>query len=570
MGVWTHLLGTYEPNSHKMSLYVNGKLEGTADATLWNAPGPFVVGAAKWGGTCFDRLPGTIDHVQVWDRTLSAVEAASQNNFAVLRAHYNLGAALFESARYAEAREAYAVALAPIERSLAAGEAVEAVYATAYNNLGAIHLRTAAPEQALDAYVKAARLDPSQAATHYNVGFLEYGFGRHEAAEAAHRLGGHVAVKVQVQAGGRGKGGGVALVHSPQEAADAARRMLDGGFKGMKVTRVLVERLVDIAAQYYAAISMDRSVGSYLAMVSNEGGVDIEETARTNPDAIRSFHVDAMLGLRTYHARRLVGHLPPEAREGSADAPLLCPPSQARAPAPPSVAATPASWPDRAVPAAIRTRRTRRGTVRGRLRARRGRGWGRPDCGLGRCRVPVKGGAVGLTQILVWIATSLLMLEYRTSVLGFLGAAARPLSLPHVTLGTGVLLVVYFVLGYLLYAALFAMVGAMVSSEQEAQQAQIPVVMLLVISIMFLQTVLSAPDGRVAQTLGLLPFSSTIVMPLRMSAVDVPPWEIFLSLVALAASCYVAVYFAAYVYRTGLLMYGKRITIREIVRWARQ
>ena len=140
-----------------------------------------------------------------------------------------------------------------------------------------------------------------------------------EAAAAAERLGGHAAVKVQVQAGGRGKGGGVALVHSPQEAADEARRMLGEGFKGTKVTRVLVERLVDIAAQYYAAISLDRSVGKYLALVSNEGGVDIEETARTNPDAIRRLHVDAVLGLRPYQARRLVGHLPPQAREGSAD-----------------------------------------------------------------------------------------------------------------------------------------------------------------------------------------------------------------------------------------------------------
>jgi succinyl-CoA synthetase beta subunit len=140
-----------------------------------------------------------------------------------------------------------------------------------------------------------------------------------EAADAAERLGGHVAVKVQVQAGGRGKGGGVAMVHSPEEAAAEARRMLDAGFKGTKVTRVLVERLVDIAAQYYAAISLDRSAGKYLAMVSNEGGVDIEEVARTNPDAIRRLHVDAVLGLRTYQARRLVGHLPPQAREGSAD-----------------------------------------------------------------------------------------------------------------------------------------------------------------------------------------------------------------------------------------------------------
>ncbi len=139
-----------------------------------------------------------------------------------------------------------------------------------------------------------------------------------EAAEAAERLGGDVAVKVQVQMGGRGKGGGVALVHSPQDAASEARRMLEEGFKGTTVTRVLVERLVDIAAQFYAAISLDRSAGTYLAMVSNEGGVDIEEVARTKPDAIRRLHVDALRGLRPYHTRRLTGHLPPEAREGAA------------------------------------------------------------------------------------------------------------------------------------------------------------------------------------------------------------------------------------------------------------
>ena len=140
-----------------------------------------------------------------------------------------------------------------------------------------------------------------------------------QAAEAAERLGGHVAVKVQVQMGGRGKGGGVALVHSPAEAAREAERMLEEGFGGATVTRVLVERLVDIAAQYYAAISLDRSAGTYLAMVSNDGGIEIEEVARTKPDAIRRVHVDAVRGLRPYHAHRLTGHLPEEARAGAAE-----------------------------------------------------------------------------------------------------------------------------------------------------------------------------------------------------------------------------------------------------------
>jgi succinyl-CoA synthetase beta subunit len=140
-----------------------------------------------------------------------------------------------------------------------------------------------------------------------------------EATEAAERLGGHVAVKVQVQMGGRGKGGGVALVHSPEEAARETVRMLEQGFGGAPVTRVLVERLVDIAAQYYSAISLDRSAGTYLAMVSNDGGIEIEEVARTKPGAIRRLHVDAVRGLRPYHARRLTGHLPEEARAGAAE-----------------------------------------------------------------------------------------------------------------------------------------------------------------------------------------------------------------------------------------------------------
>ena len=140
-----------------------------------------------------------------------------------------------------------------------------------------------------------------------------------EAAEAAERLGGHVAVKVQVQMGGRGKGGGVVLVHSPEEASREAARMFGQGFGGLPVTRVLVERLVDIAAQFYAAISLDRGEGTFLAMVSNDGGIEIEEVARTKPEAIRRLHVHPVRGLRPYQARRLTGHLPAEARAGAAE-----------------------------------------------------------------------------------------------------------------------------------------------------------------------------------------------------------------------------------------------------------
>ncbi len=139
-----------------------------------------------------------------------------------------------------------------------------------------------------------------------------------EARRIAERLGGKVAVKVQVQIGGRGKGGGIALVGSPEEAEAAASEMLSEGFQGTEVTRVLVERLVEVAEQFYAAISLDRSVGAYLAMVSSEGGMDIEEVARERPEALRRVRVDPVIGLHAYQMRYAVGHLPAEAREGSA------------------------------------------------------------------------------------------------------------------------------------------------------------------------------------------------------------------------------------------------------------
>jgi ABC-2 type transport system permease protein len=178
-------------------------------------------------------------------------------------------------------------------------------------------------------------------------------------------------------------------------------------------------------------------------------------------------------------------------------------------------------------------------------------------------------GAVGLTQMVIWLVASVLMMRYRVGAMALFGIQAAPIPLPSITATQLVILLVFFLLGYTFYSALFATVGAMVSSEHEAQQAQMPVILLLVVSIMFLQPVLMEPEGDLAVTMGLLPISAPIVMPLRMSSVDVPNWEIGLSLLALVAACYLSVYLAATVYRTGLLMHGKRVTIREVFRWIR-
>jgi succinyl-CoA synthetase beta subunit len=139
-----------------------------------------------------------------------------------------------------------------------------------------------------------------------------------DARAAAERLGGQGVVKAQVQIGGRGKGGGIVLAKTSDEAEDAARRILSEGFKGMPVREVLVEGLVDIAREFYMAITLDRSAKRYVAMTSSEGGVDIEEIAREHPDAIRKAAIDPLLGLRPYQSRRLVNGFPEEARDGAA------------------------------------------------------------------------------------------------------------------------------------------------------------------------------------------------------------------------------------------------------------
>ncbi|HEY7282555.1 MAG TPA: ADP-forming succinate--CoA ligase subunit beta [Actinomycetota bacterium] len=139
-----------------------------------------------------------------------------------------------------------------------------------------------------------------------------------EARAAAERFGGRAVVKVQVQVGGRGKGGGIALVSSVDEAGEAARRMLTDGFQGRPVTRVLVEQLVDIRSEFYAAITLDRGAKKFLAMVSSEGGMDIEEVARTKPEALRRVHVDPLLGITGYELTYLTGPLPAEARKPAA------------------------------------------------------------------------------------------------------------------------------------------------------------------------------------------------------------------------------------------------------------
>jgi succinyl-CoA synthetase beta subunit len=134
--------------------------------------------------------------------------------------------------------------------------------------------------------------------------------GRHattvdDAVAAANEIGYPCVVKAQVQVGGRGKAGGIKVAKDRTEAEDAAKAILGMDIRGFTVHEVWVEAASDIAAELYASIVFDRSARRPLVMLSTRGGMDIEEVAATEPEAIATLHVDPLLGFQDFHARRL-------------------------------------------------------------------------------------------------------------------------------------------------------------------------------------------------------------------------------------------------------------------------
>lgn len=180
-------------------------------------------------------------------------------------------------------------------------------------------------------------------------------------------------------------------------------------------------------------------------------------------------------------------------------------------------------------------------------------------------------GSVALTQVFVWIALGLTIYTQRGAILMKMGvqAEAAGMRLPSISPGLGLALLLFFIFGFIFYAALFAAVGAMVNNQEDAQQASMPVMLLLITSIVFMNPTLMNPSSTLARVTSWLPFSAPILMPLRMAMSSVPLSEVIGVLVGVALSCAGAIWLSARIYRVGLLMYGKRPTIGELVRWVR-
>ena len=170
-------------------------------------------------------------------------------------------------------------------------------------------------------------------------------------------------------------------------------------------------------------------------------------------------------------------------------------------------------------------------------------------------------GAVGLTQMLIWATCG--------AVIGspMFIAAKSMMKDVHLPVAVIVAFPVFFVLGYLLYSSMYAAVGAMVNSDEEAQQMQWPVLAPLVSCAVFASMVVRTPDSPLAKGLSMFPLTSPIIMFVRITVATPPIWQIALSVSLLIATIYGMVWLCSRIYRVGILMYGKRPTVPEILKW---
>ncbi len=174
-------------------------------------------------------------------------------------------------------------------------------------------------------------------------------------------------------------------------------------------------------------------------------------------------------------------------------------------------------------------------------------------------------GLVGLTQYAVWAALAVAM-----ALPGLAAIAGMGEGLPHIPVATIVAFVVFFILGYFLYASFYAALTAPFNTEQEAQQFVMIPGMMLIFTSMTWFFAFNQPNGTLATVLSFFPFTAPLMMFMRISVQTPPLWQIALSIGILVLTIWAVAWFAGRIYRVGILMYGKKPTLPEIFRWARQ
>ena len=172
-------------------------------------------------------------------------------------------------------------------------------------------------------------------------------------------------------------------------------------------------------------------------------------------------------------------------------------------------------------------------------------------------------GAAGLIQVAVWLITVAIFSEVAPGII----PALSSLSIPASLIGWGL---VYFILGYLLFAALYAGVGSIGATAKEGQGWSTIFTLPAIMPLWFNYFIIGSPEGAVSRTLTFFPLTSPITAMMRLATHAISAWEIALSLVILAGSIVLTMWLAAKIFRVFLLMYGKRPALREIVKYIRE
>lgn len=178
-------------------------------------------------------------------------------------------------------------------------------------------------------------------------------------------------------------------------------------------------------------------------------------------------------------------------------------------------------------------------------------------------------GCVGMLQFFIWAITASLIVAYAGVLIKMMGLGAGDVSFPEVKFGVMASFVVYFVLGYFVYGTLYASLGAMSNSTEEGQHLQWFVLIFLIFGIILVQFVIPNPSSTASVVLSFIPMFAPILMFTRI-VVETPPMiEIVASIAILVASILLLMWIAGKIYRVGILMYGKRPNLPEVLRWIR-
>jgi ABC-2 type transport system permease protein len=180
--------------------------------------------------------------------------------------------------------------------------------------------------------------------------------------------------------------------------------------------------------------------------------------------------------------------------------------------------------------------------------------------------------SVGLFQLGIWAMAGLYLTANVAPILSILhmsSDAAKGVQLPTVTLPLLAVFLLFFVLGFFLFASLYAAVGAMCSSQQDANQTQHPVTIGIVLGLMTMFPLMNDPNSTLARTLSLIPFTAPFATPIRYSVAPLPLVELLLSILATIAGVLIMCWIASRIYRIGILAYGKRPGLAELWRWVR-